>query len=192
MEAFVNKVLAETTLKKIIFNTSTTAINSIYRVIPSIPPDVEVILICWEALFSVWRENVTLPGGEVIHGGTIINLNRDLDNPDFEPIAPREVADYIHQVFQRDRVKLLPDIPGEVGEKIQDSWLGPLTYDFLELYNAGIDLGREPWRSRAKTAWDMPGVQENLRMKAPEVYRDIREIFPKNPRQKQIRELVMI
>ena len=192
MAAFVKKALAETRLEKIIFNTSTTTINSIYRMLPSIPREVEVILICWEALFSVWRENVTLPGGEVIHGGTIINLNPDPDFPKFEPIAPREVVNFIHRIFQRDRVPLLPDIPGEVGEKIQDHWIGPYTYDFLELYNAGINLLKEPWYKKAKTAWNMPGVQENLKLKSPEVYRALRKMFGQNPRQRQIRELVMI
>lgn len=177
MEAFVDKALKETNLKRIIFNCSTSTINALNRVIPTIPPDVEVTVVYWEALFSVWRDDVILPGGEVIHGGTIINLNPDPDYPQNNPIAPKDVTEYIHDIFQRDRLKLLPDIPGEVGEKIQETWVGPLTYDFLEFYNAGIDLTRSPWNNKSRSAWKMPGVQSNIRTKLPYIYNDLKEMF---------------
>ncbi|MCE1248425.1 MAG: hypothetical protein LWY06_17435 [Firmicutes bacterium] len=167
MEAFVRKAAAESNLKKIIFNCSTSTINALQRVIPMIPENVEIVVIYWEALFSVWRNDMVLPDGEVIHSGTIINLNPDPDFPHCNHIAPREVSDYIHNIFQRDRVKLLPDIPGEVGEKIQDGWIGPLCYDILEFYSAGVDLSCSPWQEKARAAWEMPGVQATLKHKLP-------------------------
>lgn len=170
MHSFVRKALEESNVRKFIFNTSTSTLNALYRVIPDIPEDVDVTVICWEALFSVYRQDVTLPDGEIIHGGTIINLNPDPDFPHFNPIAPEEVMRHIHRTFQRDRVKVLPDIPGEVGEKIQDDWVGPLTYDFLEFDWAGIDLFQPPWREKAKKAISMRGVAERLKSKAPEVF----------------------
>ena len=173
MEAFVEKALRETNLKKIIFNCSTGTINALNRVIPKIPANVEVIVIYWEALFSVWREDITLPDGETIYAGTVINLNPDPDFPTNDPIAPAEVVDYIHKIFQRDKVKLLPDIPGEVGEKVQDHWLGPITYDILEFYNAGIDFSQSPWKEKMQYAWNLPGVQQNIKMKLPYIYSDI-------------------
>ncbi|MCD4785661.1 MAG: hypothetical protein K8T10_17705 [Candidatus Eremiobacteraeota bacterium] len=180
MEAFFNKALEETNLKRIIFNCSTSTINALNRVIPIIPPEIEVTVVYWEALFSVWRDDVILPNGEVIHGGTIINLNPDPDYPQNNPIAPKEVMEYIHDIFQRDRLKLLPDIPGEVGEKIQEAWVGPLTYDFIELYNAGIDFTRPPWKEKAQSAWNMPGVQTKIKTKLPHIYSDLKEMIEKN------------
>jgi hypothetical protein len=177
MEAFTKKAVEETKLKKLIFNCSTSAINALYRVAPIIPPDVETIFISWEALFSVWRKDVTLPGGSVIHSGTIINLNVDPDFPDFHPIAPESVFEHIHCLYQKDRVDLLPDIPGEVGEKIQDSWVGPLTYDFLEFYRCGIDISQKPWFDLASSAWSMPGVKEEIKNQAPEVFEKMDEIL---------------
>jgi len=174
MEAFVEKALRETNLQRIIFNCSTSTINSLNRVIPQIPETVEVIVIFWEAFFSIWREDITLPDGEIIFGGTVINLNPDPDFPQNNPIVPQEVMEYIHDIFQRDRVKLLPDIPGEVGEKIQNNWVGPITYDILEFYNAGIDFTRQPWRDRVRYAWNLRGVQSNLKTKLPYIYEDIR------------------
>lgn len=173
MEAFAEKAIQETNLKKIIFNCSTGTINALNRVIPKIPQHIEVIVLYWEALFSVWREDITLPDGEIIYAGTVINLNPDPDFPDNDPVAPAEVVDYIHTIFQRDRVRLLPDIPGEVGEKIQDNWLGPITYDILEFYNAGIDFSQSPWKEKMEYAWNLPGVQQNLKMKLPYIYNDI-------------------
>jgi hypothetical protein len=167
MEAFVNKAVAESNLKKIIFNCSTSTINALDRVIPAIPENVEVIVIYWEALFSVWRDDIVLPDGEVIHSGTVINLNTDPDFPNYNYIAPKEVADYINDIFQSGRIGLLPDIPGEVGEKIQDSWTGPLCYDILEFYNAGIDMSCSPWKEKARSAWEMPGVKAALAHKLP-------------------------
>jgi len=180
MEAFVKKAMKETDLRRIIFNCSTSTINALNRVIPEIPRNIEVTVIYWEAFFSVWREDVVLPDGEVIHGGTIINLNPDPDYPRNNPIAPQEVLEYIHDIFQKDRLKLLPDIPGEVGEKIQDTWVGPLTYDFLEFYNAGIDFARHPWNEKAIKAWKMPGVQTNIRMKLPYIYGDLKAMLERN------------
>ena len=173
MEAFVEKVCRETNVKKIIFNCSTGTINSLNRVIPKVPENVEVVVIYWEALFSVWREDIVLPDGEKIHAGTVINLNPDPDFPDNNPIAPEEVVEYIHRIFQRDRVNLLPDVPGEVGEKIQENWIGPLTYDILEFYNAGMDLSQAPWKTKIESALEMPGVRQNLEVKLPYIYRDI-------------------
>jgi hypothetical protein len=173
MEAFVEKAVKETTLKKIIFNCSTGTINALNRVIPKIPANIEVDVIYWEALFSVWREDITLPDGETIYAGTVINLNPDPDFPENDPIAPAEVVDYIHKIFQRDKVRLLPDIPGEVGEKVQDHWLGPITYDILEFYTAGIDFSQSPWKEKMQYAWNLPGVRQNFKMKLPYIYSDI-------------------
>jgi hypothetical protein len=170
MEAFVKKAISETEVSRFIFNCSTSTINALYRVIPAIPSEIEVVVIYWEALFSVWRNDVVLPDGQTIHAGTIINLNPDDEFPRNNPIAPGKVQDYIYRIFQRDRVSLLPDVAGEVGEKIQEEWVEPLSYDFLEFCNSGIDLTREPWREKAEIAWKMEGVKEHLKSKAPEVY----------------------
>lgn len=177
MEAFVKKALKESNLKRIIFNCSTSTINALNRVMPLIPSSVEVTVIYWEALFSVWRKDVVLPDGEVINGGTIINLNPDHEAPENNPIAPQEVVELIHKVFQRDNVNLLPDIPGEVGEKIQDNQLGPILYDILEFYNAGINLSKEPWRSKMKKVWEQPEVQISLEEKLPYIYDNIKAMM---------------
>ncbi|MFP4498115.1 MAG: hypothetical protein ACLFQV_07880 [Vulcanimicrobiota bacterium] len=173
MEAFVEKVLAESQVKKLVFNCSTSTINSLYRVVPLIPENIQVTFIYWEALFSVWRHDITLGDGEVIKAGTVINLNPDPDFPDYNPLAPKEVLDYILEIFQRNSIPLLPDIPGEVGEKIQDQWVGPLAYDFMEFHNAGIDFSKSPWKEKTSKAWDMPGVQEKLKEKSEKAYNDI-------------------
>lgn len=192
MEAFTEAVQTQTKVERIVFNCSTTTINSLLRVIPKVSPEVQTTVILWEALFSVWRDDITLPGGEVIHGGTVINLNPDPDFPDFNPIAPVEVREYIHKAYQREQVELLPDIPGEVGEKIQDNWIGPLSYDFLEFYNAGVDLSKEPWQGKAKKAWNMSGVKENLKMKAPDVYKALKKTFGNGHPLRNIKQMAMI
>jgi hypothetical protein len=177
METFVKKSLAESRVERFIFNCSTSTINALHRVMPHIPPQVEVVVVYWEALFSVWRKDVILPDGQTIHAGTIINLNPDEEFPENNPVAPREVTDYINRIFQRTSVKLLPDVAGEVGEKIQEDCVEPFSYDFLEFFASGIDLTQEPWREKARNAWYREGVQEFLKVKSPEVYLELRKIF---------------
>jgi hypothetical protein len=177
MEAFVKKAITESRVERFIFNCSTSTVNALHRVIPLIPKNIDVVVIYWEALFSVWRKDVELPDGQLIHAGTIINLNPDEESPCYNPVAPRDVHNYIHRIFQRDKVSLLPDVAGEVGEKIQEKWTEPLTYDFLEFYHSGIDLTQEPWREKAYQAWHKEGVQYCLKLKSPEVFKELERIF---------------
>jgi hypothetical protein len=177
MEAFTKKAIAETNLENIIFNSSTSTVNSLYRVIPGIPSRINVTFICWEALYSVWRKDISLPDGQKVHAGTIINLNPDPDFPHFNPIVPLDVMNYIHDIFQRDNLSLLPDVPGEVGEKIQDNWIEPLSYDFLEFSCLGLDLLKDPWRDKSWNAWNKPGVKEHLKQKASGTFEKLSEKF---------------
>lgn len=174
LEAFVHKAIEETNLERLVINCSTSTLNALNRVIPEIPENIEVTVICWEALFSVWREDITLPDGEKILAGTVINLNPDNEKPQNNPLAPKEVIDYIHGIFQRDKVKILPDVAGEVGEKVQENWLGPVTYDILEFYTAGMNLSESPWREKVDSAWNLPGVQEFIKTRLPYIYDEIR------------------
>ena len=81
-----------------------------------------------------------------------------------------ETYHYITDVY--GYVPILPDLNGEVGEKIQDDQdLDVIVYDLCELFALGIRFKEEPWKSKVKKAFEKsPEAFTKLARSAPNVY----------------------
>lgn len=130
---------------------------------------IKPIIVCWGGIFNVYKSNITLSNGTVIDAGTLISIYPDSDQNN-SSIMTEETYQYIIDTYCH--VPILPDLNGEVGEKIQDDLdMDVIQYDLCELFALGIRFKEEPWRSKVKKAFEKsPEAFTKLARSAPNVY----------------------
>lgn len=144
--------------KWVLLNSVFISIEGLKRFLPILlEHGIKPIILCWEGIFNIHKEDLVLSSGLTIFAGTLISLYPDSDNKVF---LPRSTYEFIERNYP---VGLKPDINGEVGEKIEERDIDVTIYDLCEFERLGMLVGHEPWRSKVIRALEKsPGTVSRL------------------------------
>lgn len=156
--------------KRILFNTVFISVESLIRSLPILlKHNIAPIVICHEAIFNIYDDDIKLPNGEIIFGGTLISIYPDKDKR-HKVFIPRATYNYLKDIYP---TQIMPDVNGEVGEKIGEKDIDVLVYDANEFKALSMPVWKEPWKSKIIKAFcNSPGASEALRRQTPDIYKE--------------------
>lgn len=167
---FTDRVKNKGECKSFLLHSIFISIEGLRRSLPVLlKAGIKPIIVCWGGIFNVYKSNLTFSNGTVVDAGTLISIYPDSD-PNNRAIMTEETYYYINSIY--GHVPILPDLNGEVGEKIQDDLdLDVIQYDICELSALGIRFKDEPWKSKVKRAFEKsPEAFTKLARSAHNVY----------------------